>query len=248
MHSAESGHLYQSTRGMGLPSMDFLPQPVEIELNNPRTLPSPSASAAAHWDLPQHGFGEISTTYGSNSARHFHAENQSRASSQAPLIQWYTENDGPWVPKGVIPEERNSKLKIGNRMSMQYGNQYRQLKSSDSGIYPFGTPNSDSGYGSNGARRSDGNASIFSADLTDKDQDSHSIAGPTSDFHSYQGINEVLQPSDVPRNGPWSTITSNPSLGATASLVCPTCHKGVKTPSELKCGNLSWYREHANRL
>lgn len=217
--------------------MDYPPQPVEIELSNSRTLPSPAASAAAHWDLPQPGFCDMSTSYSSNSSRHFHIESQSRASNQAPLLQWYTENDGPWVPKGVIPEERNSRQKTGNRMSMHYGNQYRQPNSSDPGAYPFGAPHSDSGYGSNGARRSDGNASIFSADLTDKDQDSHSISGPATDFHSYQGINEVLQ-SSVPRNGPWNALPSNSPLESTANLVCPTCHKSVKTRSELKCGAL----------
>ena len=235
MHSSESGHLYQSSRGIGLPSMDYPPQPVEIELSNSRTLPSPAASAASHWEFSQHGFGEVSTSHSSNSSRHFHIESQSRASNQAPLLQWYTENDGPWVPKGVIPEERNYRPKIGNRMSMHYGNQYRQPNSSDSGAYPFGAPHSDSGYGSNGARRSDGNASIFSADLTDKDQDSHSISGPTSEFPSYQGVNEVLH-SHIPPTGPWSTLPSSAPLESTTGLICPTCQKAVKTRSELKCG------------
>jgi len=237
MHPLDSGHLYQSTRGMGLPSMDFPPQPVEIELSNSRTLPSPSASAAVHWDLSQHGFGEMPSSYSSNPSRHFLVENQSRASSQAPLLQWYEENDGPWVPKGVIPTKRNPRPKIGNRMSGHYNLQYRQPRSMDSGLYPFGTPNSDSGYGSNGARRSDGNASIFSADLTDRDQDSRSISGPPAEFHSYPCLNEVT--SDIPRNGSWSSLPSTSLLGSTASLVCPTCHKTVKTRSELKCGALS---------
>ena len=236
MHSSESGHVYLSTRGMGLPPMDCPPQPVEIELSNSRTLPSPSASAAAHWDLSQHGTGELSIPYSSSSARPFQIESQSRASNQAPLLQWYVENDGPWVPKGVIPEERNSRPKLGNRMSMHYGSQYRPPHSSDSGAYPFGTPHSDSGYGSNGARRSDENASIFSTDLTDRDQDSHSISGPSQDFHSYQGIHEYMQSGDTPRIGQWNTLPSSSQLGIIASLVCPTCHKVVKTRSELKCG------------
>lgn len=242
MHSSDSAQLYQSTRGMGLPSMDYPPQPVEIELSNSRTLPSPSASAAAHWEFQPHGFGEIPTGYNSTSSRHLHIDSQSRSTNQAPLFQWYTENDGPWVPKGVIPEERNSRPKRGNRMSMHQESFYRHPNSLDSGAYPFEAPHSDSGYGSNGARRSDGNASIFSADITDKDQDSHSNSGPTAEFQPYPGINEVLQSSDFPpRIGQWNALPSNAPLDLSANLICPTCHKGVKTRSELKYDDLACY-------
>ncbi|KAH8596292.1 hypothetical protein B0O99DRAFT_651526 [Bisporella sp. PMI_857] len=212
------------------PHQDYPPQPVEIELNPSRTLPSPSASAAVHWELPQHTFGEMSTSYAPpNNSRQLHMEGHNRGSAQ-PLLQWYAENDGPWLPKGVIPEERNSRTKISNRyVSMQ---QYsEQPHPSDLGT--FGAPHSDSGYGSHVARRSDGNASIYSADVAERDQDSHSLAGQAPEFHAYPAMSQVMSMRETPRSETWNMF-SNSVPNSTSSLVCPTCHKNVKTRSELK--------------
>ena len=212
--------------------MDYPPRPVEIELSNSRTLPSLSGSATAQWELQPHGYGEMSTYSSSSLPRQLHIDTPGRGTSQAPILQWYTENDGPWVPKGVIPEGRNPKPKASNGIPMHYGNNYRQTTSSDVGAYSFEGAHSDSGYGSHGARHSEGNASIFSADVADRDPDSQSLMSHNTDFQSYQGMNDMLQTREIPRSEPWNTLPSH--LDTTPALICPGCHKSVKTKSELK--------------
>lgn len=163
-------------------------------------------------------------------------DTQVRPANQDPLVNWYTGNDGPWIPKGiseVVPDERHSRTRVGSRMPMQYGT-YRQTIPSDAGSYAYGAPPSDSGYGSNGARRSDGNGSVFSADVTDRDQDLQSLASHVADFQQYQGLGEVMQSRDVRQNEWTAPLRSSSTLDSTPSHVCPTCHKSVKTRSELK--------------
>jgi len=226
---------------MGPPTLEYTqPQPVEIEVNSSRTLPSPAGPASAAWDsaiFPSHGFGELSPYGPLNIPRQL--DNQIRGAPQDPLVQWYTGNDGPWIPKGsiseIVPDERHSRVRTGNRMHMPYGSQYRQANTSDAGSYQFGAPLSDSGYGSQGTRRSDGNASIYSENIDDRNQDSQSLAGHVADFQPFQGMNEVLQSRDTRANDLWVPPLPSTSVSESpAQLVCPTCHKGVKTRSELK--------------
>lgn len=238
MNSPESGHYLGSSREMGPPpsfGSDFPtpPRPIEIEVNSSRTLPSPSASSSAPWEtFSSPGFGGY-PEYGSG--RPLPIDNQVRASAPDPLQQWYTGNDGPWIPKGIstVPEERSmhSRARAGNRIPMQYGNQYRQPNASDAGSLHYGVAPSDSGYGT---RHSDGNASVFSADINDRDQDCHSLVGHVADYQPFQGLNEVvLQQRDTRANESWPPVPSS-SPSNTPTLVCPTCRKPVKTRSELK--------------
>lgn len=241
MNSVDSQQVYEPAREMGPP---FPPQPIEIEMNSARILPSPSASASTAWDsalFGPHGLGEMPTYVTPSIPRHPQMDNQVRTANQDPLFNWYTGNDGPWIPKGiseVVSDERESRIRVGNRMPLQYGTHYRRAAPSDAGSYAFGTLPSDSGYGSNGARKSDGNASIFSADVTERDHGDHdllSLPGPGADFQPYQGVSEAMQNRDTHHNKQWAASSISSSNGnSKASLTCPTCKKSVKTQSELK--------------
>jgi hypothetical protein len=225
---------------MGPPSSfgtDFsaAPRPIEVVVNSSRTLPSPAASSPASWEnFSSPGFGGYSD-YGP--ARPLAVDNQVRTSAPDPLQQWYTGNDGPWIPKGIstVPEERqiHSSARAGNRIPMPYGNQCRQPNPSDTGSLHYGVAPSDSGYGT---RHSDGSASVFSADINDRDQDCQSLVGHVAEYQPFQGLNNnevALQQRDTRPNEPWPPVPGSfPSN--TPSLVCPTCRKPVKTRSELK--------------
>jgi hypothetical protein len=224
---------------MGPPPLDWPPQPVEIDVNT-RTLPSPSASVSApnSWEsslLQPHGYGD--TSYGpSNFARlqQIPMDNQNRASVPDPLAQWYMGNDGPWIPKVIpdaVPEDRSQSRQASNRSLLSYAGQYKAPNPSDGGSFQFGVPHSDSGYGT---RRSVGNTSVFSADVPERDQDCQSIAGHVTDFQQFHALNDVFPRDGKTNDQPWSHPTSSPS--DSSGLVCPTCHKAVKTPSELKYG------------
>jgi hypothetical protein len=243
MGSTDAAHLYPSMSETG-PSQDYRPQPVEIDLNNSslnnsRTLPSPSASAAAAWDASgfPHDFGEVSAHGPSNIPRQNNVENHNRGTTQEPIWQWYAAQDGPWVPKGIseIPRRRVS----NQRMPMRYDTQYRQGNPSEAGAYHFVAPPSDSGYGSNAARRSDGNGSIFSADIPDQEDCQSLPSHVPAEFQSYHATD------------PW-ILPSTSKLDSQRVLICPDCDKVVKTRSELKYEiqalhvklRLSRYRKH----
>ncbi|KAK0108178.1 hypothetical protein ONS95_003001 [Cadophora gregata] len=232
--SMDQGQMY--TREMGPPSSDFPPQPVEIDLNSSRTLPNPSVPASMQWELlSSPGYGDVSSYGGSNIPRMSTMPNdvQSRGPSDNPLINWYSANDGPWAPFPKGPESATDErllLKQANNRNVSYSGQYRHQNQSDASNFHFGVPHSDSGYGT---RRSVGNTSVFSADVHDRDQDSHSMVGPSQDFSSFaHGYHEVLQQRDSRTSGTWSPPTSHSV--ESPGLVCPTCHKQVKTQSELK--------------
>ncbi|KAK6599560.1 Zinc finger protein GLI1 [Botrytis cinerea] len=235
MHTSDSG--YGSTRGeMGPPSLDFPPQPIEIDLSNSRTLPSPSLSSSVAWEptlFPSpHGFPDLNSPYGPISR--MQQLPMDRATGQAPLLQWYADNDGPWYPKTIsdpVPEERtNSKVRSNNRAPVAFGGPYRQQDPVENGPFHFGgPPQSDSGYET---RRSHGNASIFSSDINDRDQDCQSLAGHVADYQPFQGLNEALQSRETGRPETWAVHL--PASINSPGLFCPTCSKSVKTKSELK--------------
>ncbi|KAI9649449.1 hypothetical protein NHQ30_002025 [Ciborinia camelliae] len=234
MHTSDSG--YGSTRGeMGPPSLDFPPQPIEIDLSNSRTLPSPSPSASVGWEpnlFPSHGFSDLNSPYGPISR--IQQLPMDRSTGQAPLLQWYADNDGPWYPKTIsdpISEERtNIKVRSSNRAPVTFGGPYRPQDPLENGSFHFGAPpQSDSGYGT---RRSVGNASIFSADVNDRDQDCQSLAGHVADYQPFQGLSEALQSRENRTSETWPSHL--PASINSPGLFCPTCQKSVKTKSELK--------------
>jgi hypothetical protein len=234
--SSPEGHYLGPTREMGPPpsfQSDFPtpPRPIEIDVNSSRTLPSPSSSSAPWENFSTPNFGSFSD-YGSG--RPLLVDNQVRTTAPDPLQQWYTGNDGPWIPKGIstVPDERlHSRVRTGNRIPMPFGNHYRQPNTSDAGSFQYGVAPSDSGYGT---RHSDGNASVFSADINDRDQDCQSLVGHVADYQPFQGLNEVmLQQRDTRANEAYPPVPSSSSSN-TSNLVCPTCRRQVKTRSELK--------------
>ena len=236
MQSPGLGHFFGSSKDMGPPpsfQSDFPapPRPIEIEVNSSRTLPSPSIPSSAPWEnYPAPGFGGFSE-YGPG--RPLPVDTQVRTNGADPLQQWYTGNDGPWIPKGIstVPDDRlHSRPRVGTRIPMPFGNHYRQPNPSDAGSLHYGVAPSDSGYGT---RHSDGNGSVFSADINDRDQDCHSLVGHVADFQPFQGLHEVVQQRDTRPNEHWPPVPSS-SPSNTPSLVCPTCRKAVKTRSELK--------------
>ncbi|CAG8977457.1 hypothetical protein HYALB_00007790 [Hymenoscyphus albidus] len=240
INSSDSGQIYGTTREMGPPSLDFPPQPVEIDVDlsshSSRTLPSPSQPGSNAWDpiFSHPSFGDAS--YGASNIgrmQQIPSDTQSRGPAQDPLVQWYTGNDGPWVPK-VIPdvaiEERLHPRQSGNRSHVSYGTQYRQPNPSDAGSVQFGVSNSDSGYGT---RRSIGNGSVFSADIPDRDQDCRSLAGHVENLQPFHAFPEILPPRDHTRVNDW-TPTPKSTGSNTPSLTCQYCMKPVKTQSELK--------------
>lgn len=236
MHNtSDSG--YGSARGeMAPPSLEFPPQPIEIDLSNSRTLPSPSPSSSIAWEptlFPSpHGFPDLNSPYGPISR--MQQLPMDRATGQAPLLQWYADNDGPWYPKTIsdpISEERtNIKVRSNHRAPVAFGGPYRQQDPLENGSFHFGgPPQSDSGYET---KRSHGNASIFSSDINDRDQDCQSLAGHVADYQPFQGLNEALQSRENRTPETWPTHL--PASINSPGLFCPTCHKSVKTKSELK--------------
>lgn len=240
MSPMDPGQMYGATREMGPPPLvDWPPQPVEIpvDANISRTLPSPQATVSASntWDaaLLQPNFGDV---YGSSNhprLQQLSLDGQNRASptAQLPLAQWYLNNDGPWIPKGIsetVPEDRSQSRQTDNRMHSSYIAQYKGPNPPDPGSFQYPVP-SDSGYGT---RRSDGNASVFSADVPERDQDCQSLQGHVSEYQPYPVHNDLFQSVGRVADPSWSHPTS--SLSSSSRLVCPTCHKPVKTQSEMK--------------
>lgn len=201
------------------------PQPVEIDVSSSRTLPSPSASSVPWDSLFTSGFGGH-PDYGQS--RPIPLDNQVRTNAPDPLQQWYTGDDGPWIPKAIHPMPEETTHSRGDRTT-HYGNQYRQPSPPDAGSFKYGIAPSDSGYGTR--RRYESN-SAFSADTIDRDQDCQSLVGHVADFQPFQGLHEVVQQGDTRFNESWGFVPT--SLPFDLNLVCPTCHKSVKTQSELK--------------
>ena len=204
-----------------------LPKPVEVDPQISTTGTSHLASMTIDiGPLAHPAFGSMDSTYGLSTKRPSPERSDSQMFSTIPqnrIAQWYENNDGPWIPKGL------SDFPVGRPTFPQSSyvhrpfETYRQLDTSDieSVRYP------DSGYGT---RKSVGNASIFSGEFPDRDQDCGSIAGRIENFQPFQGIDE-LESIDDRIDDPWP-LTS--PVQDARKLFCRVCHKEVRTPSELK--------------
>ena len=236
--------MFGSTREMLPPTthMDFPPRPMEIDLNgsilnSSRTLPNPSASAPAAWGESLFGTHPLDNPFGTitSSRSQQPVDNPVRTGQEDPLVQWYSANDGPWIPKQIMDagtDERSNSQQTGNRIPQLYGRQYRSSSHVDGGSFHYSVPHSDSGYGT---RQSVGNTSVFSGDVNERDQDNHSLLGPSTDYQSFPGFNDSMQMQshDARIGHTWAT-PPGVSPPASPNLICPTCGKAVKTPSELK--------------
>jgi len=223
---------YLGVREMGPPSSfhsaySSSPRPIGIELHSSRTLPNPATSSASLNDFASPAFGHFADFAQPSVGRP--VDNPNRAPDADPLQQWYTGNDGPWIPKGisVVSDERShSRLQPGPRMPTTYTYQHRRQNPSDAGTYPYGV--ADSGYGT---RHSDENASVFSSEINDRDHDCHSLAGHMTSFQPFQELN-TEQNRDPRIHEAWVPISGSSSTDT--SLVCQSCQRTVKTRSELK--------------
>ncbi|RFU33116.1 hypothetical protein B7463_g3224, partial [Scytalidium lignicola] len=233
---------------------------MEISLSSSRTLPPPpppSATSSSAWDsslysnafgpeIPSSPFeaspGMMSRMSQMSQMSQVSMDHQVRGLDQNPIQQWYADNDGPWHPiKTIIdpalealPQDREH---VGN-LQPSFGTRYRQSNASDSGAFPFRhVTQSDSGYGT-ATRRSIGNASVYSGEMTEHEPDCQSFIGTVpGDQQLYQGLGEISATRDIKPNAflyQFPTVTISDAPG----LVCPTCHKPVKTKSELKKHNL----------
>lgn len=244
INSTDPGHFHGHAREMRPP----VPPPVEVaDLSISRTLPSPTATASSNLDLlpPPSGPGYGDMSYGNpNSGRiyQFPTESQVIRPSQDPVQNWYTAQDGPWthvstkvtpVMPEIISDGRFQSKQTGSRNHNPSGGQYRQHIPSDAGSsFHFGAPgvpHSDSGYGT---RRSVANTSVFSGDAPERDQDCQSLVGHVENYQSFIGYNEQMQQRDARSSEPWNTSVSSQS--ESRGLICPVCHKTVKTQSEMK--------------
>ncbi|CZR60616.1 uncharacterized protein PAC_10512 [Phialocephala subalpina] len=242
INSTDSGHFHGHTREMRPP----VPPPVEVaDLSISRTLPSPTATASSNLDLlpPPGPYGDMS--YGNpNNGRiyQFPTDNQIMRPSQDPIQSWYSTQDGPWthvskvnpVSQDIISDERFQSKQTGSRNHNSSRGQYKQHQHNPSeagSSFHFGVPgvpHSDSGYGT---RRSVANTSVFSGDAPERDQDCQSLAGHVENYQPFGYIEDMAQ-RDARSSEPWNASVS--SLSESRGLVCPDCHKAVKTQSEMK--------------
>lgn len=238
----DPGQMYASTREMGPPSLDWSPpQPMEMDpLSNSRTLPSPQASISASnaWDpalLQPNPFGDLSFGASNHTrTQQLPIDGQSRASppTNLPLAQWYISNDGPWLPKGIsgpYSEDRPQSRNIDNRGHLSYTGQYKATNTPEGGSFQYPAPHSDSGYGT---RRSDGNPSIYTPDVPERDLDYQNLHGQIPDYQAFPVLHDIFQRDGRATDASLGYPTSSPS--DSSKLICPTCLKQVKTPSELK--------------
>lgn len=141
------------------------------------------------------------------------------------LEQWYTRNDGPWIPQNLAPTGQNVPNTRGHRFG--YPGPYREsISPSECETAPPGYILSDSGYGSHGgAKQSVTTASIYEAPLDSLE--SQRFMGDFSKLMSsgpWVSAQPQAQMSNMHR-----TIPSN-----SRELKCDTCQKVLKTNSELK--------------
>jgi hypothetical protein len=67
-----------------------------MDLTNSRILPSPSTSSSSSWDsFDNPPWGSI------REGQQLSVDNELRGNTPDPLLQWYTGNDGPWIPKAI---------------------------------------------------------------------------------------------------------------------------------------------------
>jgi hypothetical protein len=142
------------------------------------------------------------------------------------LEQWYTRNDGPWIPKDLAPAEGQDGLNARGLGYVFPGSYRESISPSECDTVPPGYVPSDSGYGSHGAKQSIATASICYDDALDS-QETQSLAGHFSlgmDPRQWGQTSKQAQTQNFQRS-----VQSDPK-----ELVCDVCKKTVKTNSELK--------------
>lgn len=237
------------------PSVDYLPRPVELDPSYNRSLPPPGQNPPWESSLFQNsaygGSGSSNIPGGNPAKTSVPADLGHREGAPDPIVNWYYANDGPYIPRGTIPDAppdpkntaRGPPALASHFVPVPwklgpYGNRYRGSRSSENGTgsstlsAPYTlSPPSDSGYGS---RRSLENTSIFSSDVGSRGPDSHSFPGTPSDPQRLYQENQDLAPTRGFLSETWSNQSSGITLVEESRYQCSTCHRYVKTRSELK--------------
>jgi hypothetical protein len=166
---------------------------------------------------------------------------------QDAISQWYTTNDGPWIPKNLaLPEDDERTSSRIHHMDIQghamvFPGQYRdRYVPSECETTPPGLAPSDSGYGSHATKQSVTATSVYDEPM-DRNTETQSLAGHLSEFHlqqfSHAGM-EFLTKNTPPTE--WAMQPQQQPLQQPArpfdgkGIICETCKKPVKTNSELK--------------
>lgn len=200
-----------------------LPQPVEIDpLSNTR-VPGPYPP----WEssiFPSGSHGDPVPIRSSLEAGR-------RNGSQDSLANWYSDNNGPWIPKGAVPEVASDdrfppgRYSLATPLHPRYGSPPRIYPKIgnllDNGSGQYVVPLSDSGYCTG---ISLDNSSVRSYDGMDYEFDNRSLTFRGQDFCQYGSKKTIPQEA-----APWKTSWPNASL-----YLCDTCKRIVKTKSDLK--------------
>lgn len=220
-------------RHMGPPTFNGIPQPVEVDLNR-QTGPYPPWTA-----YPLGPLEDTNSPYPSNGSPVKTAQvsiDYSTRTALDPLQTWYVDNDGPWLPKGAVPETTHeekfqSRSQPASFRNSGYAPQVAHHRTLDSSVNGNGhyavPPSSDSGYGT----RLD-NASVRSYELVNSNLDTRGLTDRDVDTSIYGDHRSLREPMD---SNLWVASHTGLELSSTVSgLYCPSCKKSVKTNSELK--------------
>jgi len=211
--------------------MSYPPQPVEMDPSHPRN------SGSYHWDTAMYSVPSGSAEQSMSLNRQSSIKPRqapvgfSPAAPQDPLQSWYSNNDGPWIPKDALVEldprlqSTSHPVRYASASNQKLRNRRFPVEgASMDGSVMTGQPQSDSGYGSlpsmetSSIRSYDvGNRARESLDFFQRNYDLQQ--GDTQPVHERREIHPVS--SRIPLSDP-------------AVLRCPTCQKAVKTQSELK--------------
>lgn len=216
---------------MAPPSMSYPPQPVEMDPSHPRN------SGSYHWDtamysVPPGSAEESMSLNRQSSIKPLQAPvGFSPATPQDPLQSWYSNNDGPWIPRDALVEldprlqSTSHPVRYASASNQKLRNRRFPLEAASmDGSVMTGKPQSDSGYGSLPSMET---SSIRSYDVGNRARESLNLLqrnynlqqGDTQSVHESREIHPVS--ARIPLSDP-------------AVLQCPTCQKAVRTQSELK--------------
>lgn len=142
-----------------------------------------------------------------------------------PVQEWYANNDGPWHPKGIaLPGSQNGMNMAGH--GFVFTGNYREHQSpSECDTLPIP---SDSGYASqHGHKPSIATGSI----CYDESLEHHETQSLAGQFHLNMDLSNWNQQLATQPTSP--SVQRHPQSTA-RELSCETCHKVLKTNSELK--------------
>ncbi|KAI0472547.1 hypothetical protein GGR56DRAFT_650771 [Xylariaceae sp. FL0804] len=157
-----------------------------------------------------------------------------------PLSVWFTGNNDPWIPSGLTSgqdDARPSSAQVvpdPRAQSFSFAGHHRgSVVPSECDTMPPGAIPSDSAYGSYNTMPSVATGSVC-------DESYNRNAGAQShvaDLNYPQSIPDMLPKDGMFPPASWGHPPGHPpdrQLHLDSSLVCQTCHKSVKTGSELK--------------